>query len=93
MGYSCRGEIEDFWPDNTETELYIANCGMTLLYIIDAAKEHFGTDIDLDSLEIEAKKIHTSCITYDLYDPSDYTDFIVITKIPNLKGVHKCNKL
>lgn len=30
--------------------------------------------------EITSEYIHTSCLGYDLYDSSDYTHFIVITK-------------
>ena len=34
---------------------------------------------DLDEVQICTQHIQTSCIGYDLYDSSDYTDYIVVT--------------
>lgn len=72
-------------PENTETTLYIY-CGMMGTYqqnfgfLLEAAKRHFGDNIDFFDLEITAEYIHTRCLTYDLYDPSDYDNYIVITR-------------
>ena len=81
MGYSYRnnGQITDYWPDNNENTLYIEDLGLeTIGTILDRAREHFGEGVDLRDLNIQASQIHTSCLTYDQYDPSDYTNFIVI---------------
>lgn len=82
MGYSYRnnGEIRDFWPDDTETTCYISG-QKSIQELIDIAKNKFGNDIDLSEVLISSEYIHTSCLTYDSYDPSDYTTFIVIEKI------------
>jgi len=34
----------------------------------------------MEDIAVEAEKIHTHCIYYDLYDASDYTDFIVLKR-------------
>ncbi len=82
MGYSYRnnGQITDFWPDDTATELYIdGDYGYDLEYLLEQIKNHFG-DCDMSKYRISAEYIHTSCLTYDRYDSSDYTKFIKITK-------------
>ena len=79
MGISHDGSIKNYWPDNTETTMYIC-CAYTFDDIIEQAKNHFGNDINLDEITIRSERIHTSCLTYDLYDTSDYTDFIVVEK-------------
>lgn len=81
MGYGTRnnGQIKTYWPDDDENTLFIPR-SETLSVLLDRIKSHFGEDVDFDSLDIEAQKIHTNCLTYDLYDPSDHTDFLVITK-------------
>lgn len=75
--------IRNFTPDNTSDTLYIeAGVYMTLTLgdILDKVRAHFGDDINFDDLTINAEHIHTRCLGYDLYDPSDYDEFIVITK-------------
>jgi hypothetical protein len=84
MGYTTRPgtEIVDYWPDNTDTELYIvSNSGYSLAAILDIAKEKWP-DVSLENITIESEKIHTNCVYYDLYDPCDYTDFIILTYNP-----------
>lgn len=80
MGYSTRnnGQIKDFQPDNDENTLYVAG-SMTFEELSEAIIAHFG-DVTPDQITIESEYIHTSCITYDLYDPGDYTNFIIIRK-------------
>lgn len=82
MVYSTRPgtEITDFWPDNTDDTIYIVS-GYTdnnLASLLEKAKEKWP-EATLEDLDISSEKIHTSCIYYDLYDGSDYTDFIIIT--------------
>lgn len=81
MGYTNRGSITDFWPDDTDTKMYIEDGSFfdcSIADIIEKAKEKWGKQIDLDKVLIRPENIHTTCIYYDAYDPSDYTDFIVL---------------
>jgi hypothetical protein len=87
MGYGTRngGQIKTFWPDDTENDLYIASdyTSTSLQEIFDLAREKWGEDLSLDEFlqfQIEPERIHTDCITYDLYDAGDYTNFIHITR-------------
>lgn len=80
MGYSYRngGQIKDFWPDDTPTVFFIAQSA-TLEEIIERARERFGNDVQFKDLSISAQHIHTSCLTYDLHDSSDYTEFLEVS--------------
>ena len=82
MGYSYEkhngGTITNFWPDNTDYEVYVAG-GISLPEIIELVNDKWP-DADFDSISISSENIHTSCLTYDLLDPSDYTNFTVITR-------------
>ena len=69
--------IKNFWPQNTNETIYIER-NLTLSEIIDVCKEHFGDKFDEEKIKISSEYIHTNCITYDLYDSSDYTNFIVV---------------
>lgn len=82
MGYSTRlgTTITDFWPDETNNRFYIVEgINDSLQDIIDRVKEKWGDSIDLSNITIGAEHIHTHCLGYDCYDPSDYTDFVVVT--------------
>lgn len=87
MGYSTRqglwgGTIKTYWPDDTEDTMYLtSNSQHSLAAIINICKEKWP-DTDFNDLLFESEKIHTDCLDYDLYDSSDYTDFIIIRKIP-----------
>lgn len=80
MGYSYRnnGAITDFTPDNTDTTLYLQG-DHTMEEIVDMAEQHFGARFSFFDAIITSETIHTSCLTYDLHDPSDWTNYIVIT--------------
>lgn len=80
MGYSYRngGQIKDWWPDDTATELWLSG-ESTIGEIMDRAKAKWGESIHIDSINIEPRYEHTSCLTYDQYDPGDYTNFLLIT--------------
>jgi hypothetical protein len=80
MGYTYRGAIKDYWPDDTDTEFYIAGT-RSIAEIVELAKEKFGDNIDLNDVEIHSEYIHTSCLGYPRYDPGDYTNFTVVTLI------------
>lgn len=79
--YTAPNGTRSFWPDNNEEVLYVASSGYestTFQYLIELAKEHFGDRFNIETVTIEAEHIHTNCLGYDQYDPSDYTNFFVI---------------
>lgn len=80
MGYSYsnNGQIKNFWPDNDDKTIYIVSAIESLADIILMVRQKWP-DATLDDVRIEAKNIHTSCLTYDQHDSSDYTEFLVIT--------------
>lgn len=67
MGYSTKGSIQKFWPDDTDTKFYIADSS-SFADILVRAQEKWGTDLDFDKLEIVSEYIHTDCLTFDTYD-------------------------
>lgn len=74
--------MADNYPENTETTLYIrSGYNLTLAELIEYARLHFKDDVDLDTLTITAEHIHTRCIGYDLYDGSDWDEYIVIERV------------
>ncbi len=79
MGYTQNGSIKSFWPDDAEDEFYIER-EATLADIIEGVRSRWGEDVSFDDIIIESEYIHTDCITYDLYDPSDYTNFILVKR-------------
>lgn len=80
MGYSYRnnGGIKDYWPDNDKDTLYLE--GRLVSTLLESIREHFGEAVDFDILDISPECIQTYHLTYDLYDPNDYTKFLVITR-------------
>lgn len=89
MGYGTRsggygtGSIRTFWPDDTDTEMYIqaSDCAKpTLAELLDKINDKWPGS-SLENITISAEKIHTDCLGYDLYDAGDYTDFLIIEKI------------
>ena len=83
MGYSYRngGQIKDFWPDDTDNTFYIVSngCDNNLSNIQEKINEKWPGS-SMERIHIYAERIHTQCLGYDLYDPMDYQDFLVITK-------------
>lgn len=82
MGYTYRnnGQITDFWPDNTENEIYIDNeYGMSLDVLIEVIREKWE-GVSFEDLEIRSEYIQTRCLTYDCYDSADWTQFIIISR-------------
>lgn len=81
MGYSTRnnGLIKDYWPDDTDTEFYLTG-SHTIVEIVHIAREKWRGNINYEDIVIESENIHTSCLTYDCHDSSDYTQFIVIRR-------------
>lgn len=82
MGYTYRnnGAITDFWPDDTENEIYIENdYGMSLDTLMDIIKSKWE-GVSFEDLYITSENIHTRCLTYDCHDSSDWTQFIIISR-------------
>lgn len=81
MGYSYRGNIKDYWPDDTEDTIYLWG-ERSFSEISSTISEKFG-DVSPNDIYISAEHIHTSCLTHDRYDPYDYTTFTIIKKMKN----------
>jgi len=61
-----------------ENEMYIRANERPFTEIIEMAESHFGCNIS--ELNIEAEHIHTSCLTYDCHDSSDWETYFIITR-------------
>lgn len=73
----------EFWPADTETEIYYAN-ETSLAEILESIKTRWP-NISMTEISIQAEYIHTHCLGYDLYDSSDYTNFVVVRKTEERK--------
>lgn len=79
--YTEKDGTRSFSPDNTPNRLYLLENGtMSLGDVMRNAERHFGSDIDLEALTIEAEHINTRCIGFDAYDGMDWDNYLVITK-------------
>ena len=77
--YRNNGWITDFWLDDSDDEIYIdGTSGVSLQYVSELVHDKWG--VELTDVSIRSENIHTGCLTYDLHDSSDYTNFIVITR-------------
>lgn len=83
MGYSTDlWGRQSYWPDNSDNKLYIASpLGCNPHELVRMCQQHFGDSVDMDKLEITAETLHTQNLSYDIYDPGDYTNFLVITRV------------
>tara|TARA_R110002020_G_scaffold86013_1_gene212191 strand:+ start:350 stop:574 length:225 start_codon:yes stop_codon:yes gene_type:complete len=72
--------IVNYTPTDTDTTMYILG-EAPLSEIIEKSKDKWGSDIDFDDIEISSEYIHTRCLGYDLYDSSDYDEYIVVTYV------------
>lgn len=81
MGKYLRPDTQacyDFTPDDTDTKMYISGeTYVTLQEILDKAKEKWP-DAKPEQIMIDPQHIHTHALGYDRYDPSDYTNYIVL---------------
>jgi hypothetical protein len=76
-GTRNNGYIQTFWPDDTDKEFFVAPAD-SLSTIIERCRAKWP-GCRLEDIHIEAENIHTDCLTYDLHDSGDYTNFIHIT--------------
>jgi hypothetical protein len=67
-------------PENTKDTLYIAEYeNLSLMELLTKIREYWP-DESFDNLDIQGEHIQVDCFGYDLYDSSDYMNFIVVTK-------------
>lgn len=78
MGYYTQNGIKCFSPDDTETEFYL-EYDASLSDIIEKVKEKFGSNVNLEDVTVTPEYIHTHALGYDMYDPSDYSNFLKIS--------------
>lgn len=79
MGYTTKGSITNFWPDNTDSRIYLeAYMNPSIPDIVFMAREKWGESINLEDITISSEYIHTNCLGYDGFDCSDWTNFLVI---------------
>lgn len=79
--YTRNGTIRCYTPDDTDTSFYVSSDDyLTMEDILLKAREKWGTETELGALRVTAEHIHTDCLGYDQYDPSDYTNYIVVEK-------------
>ncbi|UUW39714.1 hypothetical protein VP14_027 [Vibrio phage VPMCC14] len=71
----------EFKPMDTDDTIYILD-GISLKDLINTVKSKWGV-VDMKYIDIESEYIHTRCLSYDLYDCSDYDEYLVITYNPN----------
>lgn len=67
----------NYTPEDTDNTIYILD-GCSIQQILRAIKDKWG-DVDLNDVQIESTYIHTRCLGYDLYDSSDYDNYIEVT--------------
>lgn len=78
MGYTQEGSIRKFWPDDDENTMWFTS-EQAFGDILTEVRLKWPT-VRIESLTISAEHVHTDCIGYPRYDPSDYTDFIKVSK-------------
>ena len=86
MGYYKESSgIECFTPDDAEDCFYIEQgpwYGDTSLSDIMEMAAKKWPDNPPGNIVIKAEYIHIRCLGYDMYDPSDYSNFLKIVKGP-----------
>ena len=83
MGYGTRnnGQIKTFWPDDTDTKIYIQSESEISLGDLWEKAEAKWPGISVFEIKITSEQIQTDCLSYNRYDPMDYTDFIIIRRV------------
>ena len=71
-----------YTPEDDENTIYIPSYfgSDTLSDILSEVSKKWGEGVSLDDITIRADYIHTECITYDCYDPGDWTNYLVIER-------------
>lgn len=68
----------EYWPEDTDTKFYIYK-STSLSDLLEKIQEKWP-GAEMKDITIEAEYIQTDCLGYDLYDPGDYGNFLLITK-------------
>lgn len=73
------GMAYDEIPEDSESELWIEDLGgnISLSDLLNKAKDKWP-DASLEDIAVSAVKHHQYNIYYDLYDPSDYVEYVVL---------------
>jgi hypothetical protein len=74
--YRATNGTRSFSPDDTDKKFYTHEQSISSL--IEIIKEKFGDAVDLENVMISSENIQVSCLGYDLYDGSDYMNFLVV---------------
>lgn len=87
MGHGTRGgalghTIRTFWPDDDENTMYLDATQIWSLTDIQARINEKWPGVSSDNITISSEEINTDCLGYDAYDPSDWTNFLIITRLP-----------
>lgn len=71
-----------YWPEDNSEQMYILGSSQhSLAAIITMCKDKWP-ETDFNDLVFESEYIQVRGIGYDLHDPSDYTEFIIISRVP-----------
>ena len=66
-------------PVDTENDMWLCgNCSISLADIIEKAQEKWH-GVSLEDIELKAVNHHEYCVGYDLYDSSDYVQYIYVS--------------
>ncbi|MDO8429781.1 MAG: hypothetical protein Q7S73_00230 [bacterium] len=76
---SYREQDAQRWPEETKETLYIeGTLGMNFQELYEKIQAKWP-GITMEEIQIEPEYFHTHCITYDVYDSGDWTNFFCIT--------------
>lgn len=66
-------------PKDDENTLHIQSDAASLAGIIRSTQEKWP-GVDLNEIDISAEEIQVQCFGYDLYDSSDYINYVIVTR-------------
>lgn len=73
--------METNYPKDDEKTIYLEdNGGISFEQISNSIKEKWG-EVNPKLIEITSEYRHVTCLTYDLYDPTDYQNYIIINNL------------
>lgn len=68
------------YPKDTENVFYVEGYTHSSILSLLTLIQNKWPNVDLDTITITTEYRHVEAIGYDLYDPNDYINYIVITK-------------
>ncbi len=66
---------------NDENILYVESDSIISVEELNKQIKNHFPGVWLGNLRIRSEKIHMRCLTYDLYDPSDWDDYIIVERM------------